>query len=232
MKNGEQKNTSIHRKREAVIRFIRKKLGKTVGRSGKVFYSSPQSLFASRYILMGYNPGGDPESVDECRIRDNLKNWRTTRENHYWQEKWNVRHKDFNTLQKRIQCLFQGLDISSATLFTSNLWFLRSRDAATIRHDPNVKKATMEIWKKFLACSPARRIIVIGVGTAREFLAELGAEQVSEKSFQTCHPRAAAVLISARMQKREYKIAAIPHLSRFSVAKDQNLIRAIKRHFK
>jgi len=217
---------------QAVIRFARAGLGEASGQNGKVFYSSPRSLFAGRYILMGYNPGGDPVSHAGCRISDNLDEWGGLRQNHYWTQKWNRGRDDFNNRQKRVHALFEKLDINQAEAFTSNLWFLRSRNASTLKHGDAVKDACVAIWKTLLARSPARRVICIGVRTCEEFLEVIKASEIMRKRVRTCHPLALARLVNARIQTNAYKITAVPHLSGFNVAEDSNLIRRIVKHFK
>jgi hypothetical protein len=227
-----QKGVAIRRQCQTVVRLVQKKLGNDVRESGKVFYSSPRSLFAGRYILMGYNPGGDPASHTMCRISENLDAWVSIRKNQYWTEKWNKKGDNFNRLQKQVHDLLGNLDINPAEVFTSNLWFQRSRDASKLRRCRALDKACIGIWNELLTRSTARRIICIGVKTARDFLEQIEAKEIQEKTSRTCHPRAVAVLANARIQGKAYKIAAIPHLSRFSVANDPHLIRVIKRHFK
>lgn len=216
---------------QSVVRRVRYQLRKDIHKSGKIFYSSPRSLCFGPYILMGYNPGGDPENKFECTIRDNINRWAKTRRNHYWKQKWDKTHTGYNTLQKRVQIFFKNLGIKPANLFTSNLWFFRSREASTLNCDHKRQKTCLAVWGEFLSYSPARRIICIGCGTAWQFLKGIGAEDDHWEQVRTCHPRANAELINAKIQGRHYKIAAIPHLSRFSVAADRQLIRAVKRHF-
>lgn len=229
MRKRNHESVQFPRRQQAVERLIRNKLGNAVRRSGKVFYSSPRSLFAGRYVLMGYNPGGDPTSASECLIRDNLEEWRLTKKNHYWKQRWDG--DKFNRLQIQVQQLFDNLGIEPAQLFTSNLWFLRSVEASRIQSNNKIESATVEIWKRFLSCCPARRIICIGVKTANDFLKNIGAEEIRCVRSKTRHPLASAALISANIHGRKYQIAAVPHLSRFGVGNDSHLIRRIKRHF-
>ena len=230
METTQRIDTAILRQRRAVIRFIRKKLGNAVRRRGKVFYSSPHSLFTGRHILMGYNTGGDPSDRSGCTIEHNLKQWPLIPGNNYRSEKWADNGKRHNILQRRVQALFRNLHLNLDKAFTSNLFFFRSQEAASLADRD--KKPSRPIWQKFLESSGAKNIICIGIKTATEFLRIMGAAEIEQIPIRTCHPRARAILLNATIERSQYKIVAIPHLSRFKVQDDRRLIRRIARHIK
>jgi hypothetical protein len=184
-----------------------------------------------RCLLIGYNPGGDPAAKFRCRITDNIGEWSNT-QNHYWSQRWANGGRKYNTLQKRVHELVKGLGLRPRTLFASNLWFLRSSNASRLRCDSGAKQSCIRVWQKFLASSPARRILFVGIRTCDEFLEWIGATKGVSKQIPTSHPRASARLVIATIRKNEYRIAVLPHLSRFSVASDAGMIRQIRRHLR
>jgi hypothetical protein len=117
-------------------------------------------------------------------------------------------------------------------LEASQRQFLRSRSASAIDFDDGQREKCVELWNRFLSICPARRIVCIGINTASQFLKHMNADKVRWFSRRTRHPRANAVLAMATIANRRYRIAAVPHLSRFNVANDLHLAHAIKKHFR
>jgi DNA mismatch endonuclease, patch repair protein len=210
--------------------LVRRALGPARRQSGKVFYSSPKSLLCGRLILIGFNPGGAPTSRRECRIADNVDSWPGIAKNHYHSEKWRAGGKRFSVLRERVQALFKKLNFCLDDTFTSNLWFPRSCEASGLRPDDHLQQATREVWTCFLARCPARKIHCIGVNTAKRFLRLMEATEVRPRLIDTIHPRARVFLASPKIASKTYRIAAIPHLSRFDVASKSNLPRKLAKH--
>lgn len=196
--------------------------------SGKVFYSSPSTLFRGRQILLGYNPGGVP-SPPESSISANIRKWPSNKGNDYVTEKWG-KNKSRNTLQRRVNDLFDALEFDLDATFTSNLCFYRSRKASDLKLS-NFLEYCHPVWQEMLRQCPARNILCIGVSTASEFVKMMKADEILRLSVPTIHPRANALLAAVAIGPRQYRIAAVPHLSRFNVLPDPKLIRRIKRHF-
>ena len=224
---------TINSKRQHVVQSVRKILGDQFqNESGKLFYSSPSTLFNSRYIFMGFNPGGTP-SKSECLIRENISQWRHIRENHFNCEQWGKDHKYPNTLQKRVRKLFSNLQINLDESFTSNLWFKRSPRDTELKLDNLEKEACVGVWKEFLAQSPARRIICNGLKTSRDFCGQIGAESLKPTiELPTKHPQVSVSFAVMQIQSETYKIVSLPHLSRFTVEGTEGLIPEIKRFFR
>lgn len=219
-------------KSRPIALIIRRHLARFGTLSGKVFYSSPESLFIGSYILMGYNPGGDPDQPEFKRstIRLNIDTWSNIKGNDYWDESWSRRPGQPNPLQTRVRQLFDAFGIRPDEIFASNVFFRRSRDASTLTRNEDFNKACSEVWGDFLKVSPARSIICIGVSTAWAFLKQMRATVTDRKLLRTSHPRANAQLITATIEGHQYRIAAVPHLSRFAVSQDLQLVEQIRTH--
>lgn len=209
---------------------VRGHLAKFGSVSGKVFYSSPESLFDGSYMLIGYNPGGDPDQPEFKRstIRLSIDTWSNIKGNDYWDESWSRRPGQPNPLQTRVRQLFHALGIRPDEIFASNVFFRRSRDASALTMDAAFSNACSAVWRDFLKVSPARSIICIGVSTAWAFLKQMRASVTERNLLRTSHPRAKAQLIAATIEGNQYRIAAVPHLSRFAVSDDMQLVEEIR----
>lgn len=230
MKNKIRHKSCIKLQATAIVHSVRKTLGAAIQKSGKVFYSPQTTLFDAKYILMGYNPGGDPKYFRTETIEADLDKWQLKEGNDYWSENWG-RDKP-SRLQTSVRCLFKSLDIDKSDIFTSNLNFVRSRSIQELKKEPKVVDACAGIWRKFLSKCPARRILCIGVETGADFKELLGATESRSDSIPTRHGRVKAYLLTLAIGDNEYLMAVLPHLSRFAVQDDPKLISAIRKHFR
>jgi hypothetical protein len=226
---------------QSVLKFIKKTLGEGISENGQIFYSSPGSLFKARYMLIGFNPGGTPSEA-ECTIRENLLDWKNITENKYSYDAW---HKDrcggkdrYSVLQERVNYwLFEKLlgvcpQTDFDDVFISNLWFLRSRGIASLKSNPAMKEAGLEVWRLFLQVSPARTLIFNGLDSYNQFVDKLGFQVGAKKIIPVERYKKInlkMVLSVAKRDGKKYKLVALPHLSHFKVEGDKTAEPALRR---
>ena len=204
--------------------IVEKELGGYVKLSGKVFYSSLDTLAKAEIAFIGYNPGGSPGDTEEERIAATLSDIPPMGQNHFVHQFWKDSvGKRYNPLQKRVQGLFRSLDIPIGSVYTTNLYFQRTRG---IRDpiDESVKSACWNVHQKFIAVSRFNFCLCNGVTTFREMLARISDAGEPPVQVKTYHSKWHAYCATRSVAGRSIVIFGLPHLSWFSPEHDPDLI--------
>lgn len=104
--------------------------------SGSLLYSALETVSPGRLYLLGYNPGGNPAEVTANPI-SHLQEISTKNPswNEYVDEEWANGSGKYAPgcapLQRRVQTLAKGVDLTLNRTRASNLIFVRSQDAAS-----------------------------------------------------------------------------------------------------
>src|SRR5437667_7472053 len=115
---------------EDFAEFARTHLRSLLDLSGKVLYSSADTLREGSVYLLGHNPGGDPARRVQNTIRASLDTLPTKGTNDYIDESWGNRPAGTQPLQKRVRWLLESLRLDPRTVTASNLIFPRSLSTA------------------------------------------------------------------------------------------------------
>ena len=97
--------------------------------SGRVFYSG-RSAFEqpSDLYILGLNPGGDPEKMEDDTIARDIGRWRESSAwSAYRDERWKGRDPGTHGMQPRVLHLLRQLNRSPSAVPASNVVFVRSR---------------------------------------------------------------------------------------------------------
>jgi hypothetical protein len=118
--------TEIH----SLIGTSRTALASIAAQSGKILYSSIDTLKPGRLYILGLNPGGDPDRPEPSHytIAEALDRLATKDENDYLDERWQgCPVPGGRPRQRRVQWLCNQLGHAPRTVCASNLIFIRSR---------------------------------------------------------------------------------------------------------
>ncbi|WP_298157822.1 hypothetical protein [Ferrovum sp.] len=95
---------------------------------GSILYSAASTLCKGSYYLMGYNPGGDPESIPTTILKS-LQGLPQQSKNAYLDEDWSGYPEGESPFQLRVRYLLCALGEKPEVVCASNLIFARSRSA-------------------------------------------------------------------------------------------------------
>ncbi len=105
-----------------LIKEIKHLLGNEIYKSGAAFYSSATTLKQGKFMIIGLNPGGDPD--DETTIEASLNDCLEHDYNAFY-ENWNGNNK--HRLQENLKSLFSFLGEELKEVCAFNLFFERTK---------------------------------------------------------------------------------------------------------
>jgi hypothetical protein len=149
--------------------------------SGRVFYSG-RSAFSneSDLYLLGFNPGGDPESDAETTVGHHT-NFVLHKAPPLWSaysdESWKGRPAGTHGLQPRVLHLFRQLGRDPRRTPSSNLIFVRSRRAASLSDD-SLEDVCWPLHAEIISRLRPRAIVCLGAKTGDKVWRRLGASSV------------------------------------------------------
>lgn len=148
------------------------RLGPLSAREGNVCYSSWDSLRTAQVAFVGYNPGGTEGGKPEDKITAKVRSITDTQKNDYLTRFWSRDGQRHNLLQKRTRKLFEELGIDPNSVWTTNLYFPRSRNTKDVNCTitPQEKEACWRIHEFLFEHCPASCIICNGLKTFEELL--------------------------------------------------------------
>ncbi len=183
--------------------------------SGKIYYSSCATLQRSPLMLMGHNPGGDPQR--DGSIASTLESLDRKVGSDYLNENWEGKGPGAEPLQRRVCALFAWLGYDINEIFATNLIFFRSRDAASSDYSRNASvcwKLHAEFIRKEI---DPQLIIVFGVSAPSpfDFIWQVAAyPQFIE--YPAGHGNWKAREFSGAIEGRVRTVFGLPHLSRYA----------------
>src|SRR5262245_26159480 len=107
-----------------LIEEIKELLGDNLLRSGAAFYSSCKTLKKGKYLILGLNPGGDPNKITST-IANSLEVFKNENYNEYY-EPW-LEEGKMHRLQYNLCKLFKFLGHDLRDVCATNLFYERSR---------------------------------------------------------------------------------------------------------
>lgn len=114
------------------IDFVKEELGYAVHKSGSLLYSSFKTLKKGKYLILGLNPGGDPEEKDTSTIRDSLEKAKDNDYNAYYED-WN--DGKVHPLQENLKAIAGTLGMDLRDICATNLIYTRSRGEKGVNWD-------------------------------------------------------------------------------------------------
>ena len=108
---------------------IKRLLGKTIKQAGTAFYSNIATLTNGKYLIVGLNPGGDPNEITDT-IEKSFTNFKNESYNAFFQKWYNNNPERVHRLQKNFRELFKILENDENYLkkvCATNLFYERTK---------------------------------------------------------------------------------------------------------
>lgn len=216
---------------EDFIFEARKILNPILGEKGCVLYSSISTLRPGPIYVMGLNPGGNP-SDDETTIGRSLETLPKYRDNSYLDESWS-NHKKYekgkHPIQKNMRTLADVLGYDLRQICASNLIFLKSKDAHGSRFY-ELADLCWRVHRLILDIIQPSTLIVFGIDNISPY--SYLTKKIADKepvSFPSGHGKLSCYAFNAEDETRHFKVIALPHFSRYSLAGKHDVIEWLKR---
>lgn len=210
---------------EQFVNASRKHLRDILRMSGVVLYSAASTLRPGDVYLLGHNPGGDAENTRVKTVGGSLDELPTTNTNSYLQS-WNERAAGEAPLQLRVIWLLERLGFDPREVAASNLIFARSRDAARSQF-----RRLSAIWwpvhEEILDIVRPRLVIAYGnfAESPYKFLLDKFTADAEDS-----HPSGHGVWACRTfLVPGRFRVAGIPHLSRYKISAHDHVAEWIKR---
>lgn len=204
---------------ECLVQFARTQLQDLLHLSGRILYSSHETLKPGKIYLLGHNPGGDPVEQAAFTIGRDLDELPSRTTNAYEDERWRGGYpKGGKPLQKRVCWMLDQLGEKPAEVAASNFLFNRSRDSGTSKFREHVDRY-WTVHEKILDIVKPRLILTFS-GPGYAFLRRklTGGPEVgclAGHGNWKCHK----FQVSSGMW-----VANVPHLSRYDITGKNSVI--------
>lgn len=201
------------------VSFAERRIARIIDESGKVLYSSAETLSKGDIYLLGINPGGVP-GVSGTSIRENLQSFSTKTTNDYLDEVW----EDSN-LQLRVISLLEELGQDVRKVCASNMVFARTKSEPGTAEFNRYADICWPVHEEVIKIVEPKILVVFG-SIAYKYLWYRAGKPVEDKGESGyLHPcRAFAKLYGGV----SLKVIGIPHMSRRPAK--QEAIRFIKNY--
>jgi hypothetical protein len=199
-------------------------LGEELKKSGRSFYSNKQTLQKGKYLVIGLNPGGDPEIIKNT-IEDSFKQIEDVNFNAYY-ENWLTNGK-IHRLQKNLRYLFAELGTDLRMVCATNLFYERTK------RESDLSNVNTDLYKKILfltleLISP-EIIFVFGNKSTNTLLAVMQIDESSNRQIESEHGTWKICFIESKFKDKKVKIVSFPHLSIYTLYNRPNIIDNIKK---
>lgn len=202
---------------------IKDLLGCELAKSGTAFYSNKATLKKGKYLILGLNPGGDPDIITNT-IEQSFSKLDDTQYNAYF-EPW-LKAGKTHRLQKNLQNLFKYLETDIRSVCATNLFYTRTKREAQLSIS-NISLYKQILHKTIDLISPE----VIFTFGRRPFEVVLDFTEVriiKSKNINSGHGKWKIILITALYNNACIKIVGLPHLSIYTLYTRDHIMELIK----
>lgn len=200
--------------KEDIPKIAKDALAEVLNESGRILYSSHETLKPGDVYLLGFNPGGAGGNP----VKQSINSMLTNTDNSYLDESWENHNGAWANgeapLQKRIQWVLESLGLNTRDVCASNLIFLQSREASDICF--SLAKKCWPVHEAILNIIKPKLIITFGNSEVSPYgylHTMLGGD---EAYFQSGHGNWSLKGFSCEINGRSVYVAGLPHLSRYS----------------
>lgn len=208
---------------EGLAEFARTELKDLLHMSGRVLYSSHETLKPGNLYLLGHNPGGDPVEQAEHTIGRALDELPARTQNAYLDERWKGNSIGRSLLQQRVCWMLAELGQVTRDVAASNILFNRARDENASEFEKYVNRF-WPVHRKIIEIVQPRMILTFS-GSGYSFLRE----KFSCRSEGTCESGHGDWQCKRFHASPEMWVVKVPHLSRYKIVGKSAVIDWIKR---
>jgi hypothetical protein len=197
------------------IRAVKGDLAQVLDRSGRVLYSSVDTLKPGDLYLLGLNPGPDRDGIDGRDIAENLERLPRESTNCYLDGCWDPGRPGQDKLQRRVVWLLDSLGYDPRGICASNLIFMRSAG----EHDCGYPQSADICWpvhRRILSIVKPKMILCFG-GLPFEYLLHLPGGVAAVETFPSGHFTWQCRAALKQVAGRWVAIVSVPHLSRYDI---------------
>ncbi len=220
-------------KRHAFLRNARQTLRPILGCSGKVLYSSADTLKPGDIYILGLNPGGRPEE-HRASIEEMLSRLSRKIRNDYVDEGWGNRKPGDHPLQRRLSWLMSKLGYDLKEVAASNLIFLRTKNAAGLKMFYKYADMCWPVHESILEIIRPKVLIVFGssgVSPYSYLRLKFGVAAREDKHWSG-HGDWFCRAFEANFERFTSKVVGLPHLSRYNVIGKNQVVDWIRRYLR
>lgn len=193
--------------------YVRAALPPTIRkRSGAVLYGKPCALRRGNFYFLGLNPGGEPDAT--LTIERNIELWDDLSRPSMLDEQWGSSPSGRAVFQQRLRWLIASLGEKPHQVAVSNLYFVRSRSAATGNFG-GLGEVCWKVHEYVIQIVQPKALIVYGNGGGSPYAwlkRRFGAAHEDSRPSGHGDWRCRRFLIPDR-----FWVIGLPHLSRYNV---------------
>lgn len=203
---------------------IKELLGEELNKSGTAFYSNIETLKKGKYLIIGLNPGGDPDKIT-CTIGQSFQKIYDNKYNAY-NEHW-LENGKIHRLQKNLHCLFNYLNEDIEKVCATNLIYERTR------REKQLSLAKLQIYENILSLTldliQPEIIFTFGKRTTNTLLQLMNIPNPNIEAINSGHGKWAIKFITCYYKDKKIKIVAFPHLSIYTLYTRQPILEIVKK---
>jgi hypothetical protein len=219
-----------------LVVYAKHHLSPILQREGSILYSAAITIRPGDLYILGLNPGGEPGQPGTTTIAESLDALPNKTANDYL-EKWGDGRRGTydagcHPLQMRLRWLTEQLGFALTDACASNLIFARSRYGKDAGYQ-SLAKMCWPVHERIIEHVRPRLLIVFGNGPISPFrwLLHLGEAQGGvEKLCETAsgHGTWRVAAFGIRVGGNPISIVGLPHLSRYNVTRNGNVVSWIR----
>jgi hypothetical protein len=188
---------------------------------GKLLYSGIGTLCSGPLYVLGYNPGGDP-NIENDSTKDDLRklaekcpNW-----NEYIDAIWGAHRRRWGPgdapMQRRLCSLLRGIGLCVRTVCASNLIFVRSRRASSLKNRAQLAEDCWSVHQFILKQVRPKGMLSIG-DDAFKFILRRGTPLSATQHFQSGHASWRCRAARVQLGTQSMAIVSVPHLAIYAI---------------
>lgn len=204
--------------------FSRPLLAPIATRSGRVLYSSADTLRPGSLYLLGLNPGGNPV-VEMETVADSLEDLPARKMNAYLDESWKGKDNGRSVLQLRVQWILQELGFATRDVCASNLIFVRSIGASGCGY-PQTAQLCWPVHERILNIVQPKLILVFGISGVSPF--QFLRNQLQPAGVVYQHSGHGSWRCFGFSTHSGLKVIGLPHLSRYAIDRRPQVVEWIR----
>lgn len=199
-----------------LINTAKNELSDLSEQAGTLLYSSAASVQKGDVYFLGFNPGG----INGVSFKDNLALLPSKTSNSYLDEEWENDAGSWaageSPLQKRVQWLFESLNLQTKDICASNLIFFQSKQASEINY--NLADRCWPVHEQILRIVQPKVILTFGnSGTSPySYLYQKFGSNTKQEMINSGHGDWSLKAFSTTINNIDTIIIGLPHLSRYS----------------
>ena len=215
------------KEKDSFIDFVKSTLRKeTLNESGTLLYSSFNTLKKGRFLILGINPGGNPDDI-KATILDTIINSKIDDISDYYKD-WDEEDKK-HRLQENLKKVSEVLNFNLNKVCATNLFFSRTKEEKTLHWDE--LDESLKVHEEIIKRVSPEIILIFGKVPFDEykkfFRKKLNYKIENLKDIRSGHGKWMIRRFIAH-GKNKIKVIGLPHLSVYTIYNRPNKLDWLK----